>query len=94
MGMTEVEKRAMKGSGGGTVDPILVSIPDAARILGVGRSTVYELMARGDLDAVKLGARTLIVVTSIYNKAAALPRAAISPTLGRRDAQEVGRRAA
>ena len=26
---------------------LLLTVPEAARVLGIGRSTVYELMARG-----------------------------------------------
>ena len=36
-------------------DAQLLSIPAAASILGVGRSTVYELMSRGELRTVKIG---------------------------------------
>jgi len=40
--------------------PLLVSIDDAAGSLAVGRSTVTRLIRRGDLDALKIGSRTLI----------------------------------
>lgn len=33
---------------------------EAAKVLGIGRSRVYELIAAGDLEAVKLGQSTLI----------------------------------
>jgi len=46
-------------------DRILVSIPDACRLLGVGRSTVYELLGSGSLDGVKLRKRRLVVRSSI-----------------------------
>lgn len=38
----------------------LHSIPGAAELLGVGRSTVYILMSEGKLRSVKVGARRLI----------------------------------
>lgn len=47
------------------MDPINLSIIDAARALGVGRSKLYELINAGQLDTVKLGTRTLVRVTSI-----------------------------
>lgn len=46
--------------------PLIVSIDDARRMLGgVARSTVYKLIAAGDLDVVKIGRRTRITVESI-----------------------------
>lgn len=33
---------------------------EAAEIIGVGRSTLYRLIAEGEIDVVKLGRRTLI----------------------------------
>ena len=47
------------------MDPINLSIIDAARALGVGRSKLYELVNAGQLDTVKLGTRTLVRVASI-----------------------------
>ncbi|WP_416909161.1 MAG: helix-turn-helix domain-containing protein [Polymorphobacter sp.] len=47
------------------MEPLNVSIVEAARILGVGRSKAYELLAAGKLEGVKLGARTLVRVASI-----------------------------
>jgi excisionase family DNA binding protein len=46
-------------------DRVLLSIPEAASALSVGRTTIYELLADGSLDAVKLGKRRLIVRASI-----------------------------
>lgn len=46
-------------------DPRLVSIPDAAGMVAVSRSRVYELMAQGELESVKIGTRRLVVVSSI-----------------------------
>lgn len=57
----------------------LAPIPTAQRMLGVGRSTIYALLARGDLIAVKLGSRTLITVESIENLLRQLPRAVYRP---------------
>ncbi len=47
------------------MDPINLSIIDAARALGVGRSKLYELINAGQLETVKLGTRTLVRVASI-----------------------------
>lgn len=40
--------------------PLAYSPLEAARRLGVGRSTIYELIKAGQLEISKLGARTLI----------------------------------
>ncbi|MEJ8643715.1 helix-turn-helix domain-containing protein [Streptomyces sp. MS1.HAVA.3] len=37
------------------VDRVLYTVEAAAELLSLGRSTVYELMASGDLPFVKLG---------------------------------------
>lgn len=47
------------------MEPLNVTIPEAARIIGCGRSKIYELIQRNSLEAVKLGSRTLIRVASI-----------------------------
>jgi excisionase family DNA binding protein len=48
-----------------TMENITVSINDAAKALGVGRSKIYQLIRSGDLNFVKIGRRSLITVTSI-----------------------------
>jgi excisionase family DNA binding protein len=40
--------------------PLAVNILRAARLLGVGRSTIYRLIKQGRLPIVKIGKRTLI----------------------------------
>ncbi|MFE3959292.1 helix-turn-helix domain-containing protein [Nocardia sp. NPDC059091] len=37
-----------------------VSIPDAARLLGIGRSTVYAAVKSGELPAIRVGHRVRI----------------------------------
>ena len=41
--------------------PIALRIPDAARLVGLSRSTLYEEMDRGALAYVKVGARRLVL---------------------------------
>ena len=41
-------------------DPVLHSINSTAKILGIGRSSLYGLIASGQLRPVKIGRRTLI----------------------------------
>ena len=47
------------------MDPINLSIIEAARVLGIARSKLYELINAGQLETVKLGTRTLVRVASI-----------------------------
>lgn len=56
------------------MEAILVSIPEAANALGVGRSKLYELIAAGRLETVTIGRRRLVRSSSIH--ALALGKAA------------------
>lgn len=47
------------------MEKLSVSIPDTGNALGVGRSSVYELIKSGHLKTIKIGRRTLITVESI-----------------------------
>ncbi len=42
----------------------LLPIPDACAGLGVGRSTLYELAAAGEIEIVRVGRRALVPVDS------------------------------
>jgi excisionase family DNA binding protein len=58
------------------MEPLNVSIVEAARILGIGRSKAYELLSAKKLEGVKLGARTLVRVASIKAFSDSLDRVA------------------
>lgn len=47
------------------MDPVLCSIAEAARSLGIGKTKTYELIAEGQLECVTIGARRLVTVASI-----------------------------
>ena len=47
------------------LEPLAVSAEEAARLIGVSRPTVYQLMSREDFPAFKVGARTLISVEGL-----------------------------
>ena len=55
------------------------------RLGGIGRTTVYSLIAAGKLEAVKLGSRTLITAVSIDALLASLPRVLKKPEPQRDD---------
>ncbi|MEL6933838.1 MAG: helix-turn-helix domain-containing protein [Pseudomonadota bacterium] len=45
--------------------PIAVAPDEAARLAGVGRTTLYAALAKGDLPSIKIGTRRLIRVDAI-----------------------------
>lgn len=47
------------------MEPLAISVNDAAKALGVGRTTIYVLIKSKDLETVKIGRRTLIKMDSI-----------------------------
>jgi excisionase family DNA binding protein len=47
------------------VEPLAVSINDAARVLSLGRTSIYAMIGDGRLEAFKLGRRTLVKTVSI-----------------------------
>lgn len=57
-------------------------IIDAARALGIGRSSIYRLIAGGQLEARALGGRTVIPAASLHAFVASLPPASIRPAKG------------
>ena len=48
------------------MEPITVRILEAARLTGIGRSKLYELIASGDIETVKVGSCTLIPMASLH----------------------------
>jgi len=40
--------------------PLAHKIPDACRRIGIGRSSLYELIKSGEVRPIKIGCRTLI----------------------------------
>jgi hypothetical protein len=74
MGMTDLEKRALKG--GTSFQQVLAApIADACRISGLSRSEIYRRLAAGDIRAVKSGSRTLILMDSLRAHLMSLPPA-------------------
>lgn len=46
--------------------PIAVSPDEAARLAGIGRTSLYAALAKGDLKSIKIGTRRLIKVEAIH----------------------------
>ena len=40
--------------------PVLLSVAEAARALGIGRSLLYQLLADGEIASVSIGRRRLV----------------------------------
>lgn len=47
------------------MEPIVISIKDAAKALSLGRTSIYALINCGRLETIKLGRRTLIKTDSL-----------------------------
>lgn len=47
------------------VEQLAVSAAEAAKLLGISKPTVYELMRRSDFPSFKLGRRTLVSVEGL-----------------------------
>jgi excisionase family DNA binding protein len=53
-------------------DRLLLSIPEAAELLSIGRSSLYGLIHRQEIPTVKIGNRRLIAVTALEHWVAEL----------------------
>lgn len=49
----------------GETPRLMLSVSDAARSLGIGRSKLYELLSDRRVESVKIGSRRLIPITAI-----------------------------
>ncbi len=48
-----------------TMEPLNVSVDDAAAMLGVGRVCLYELLNSGQIASLKIGSRRLVPVAEL-----------------------------
>lgn len=53
-------------SGPQPVEPLCVRVNDAARMIGIGRTKLYELISSGELETVKIGKATRITTASLH----------------------------
>ncbi len=47
------------------MEPIVISVKNASKALGLGRTSIYALINQGKLETIKIGRRTLVTVSSI-----------------------------
>jgi hypothetical protein len=48
-----------------TLDPVTVTVPVALRLSGLGRTKLYDLIARREIETVRVGTRRLVVFRSL-----------------------------
>jgi len=48
-------------------DQLLVTVREAARRIGFGRSFTYDLIRRGELKSLKIGAARRVLVSDIHD---------------------------
>ena len=48
-----------------TFPPITVRIDQAGRMIGISRTKLYELIGAGEVETIKLGRATLVIVESL-----------------------------
>lgn len=44
---------------------ILCSVNEAAQMLGIGRTKIYDMLSKGDLTLMQIGTRRLVKIDSI-----------------------------
>jgi excisionase family DNA binding protein len=47
------------------ISPLSVRVKHACKLIGIGRSKLYELIAAGEIETIKVGAATLIPMSSL-----------------------------
>ncbi len=60
--MTKTSRIRADLDGQGTPTSKVLSVPEAAQVLGISRAFAYELVARGELPHVRLGRRIVVPV--------------------------------
>lgn len=48
------------------VELLCVRVNDAARMIGIGRKKLYELISSGELESIKIGKSTRITTASLH----------------------------
>jgi excisionase family DNA binding protein len=55
LGGHDREERMTDERKGASVEPLLLRVDEAAIVLGIGRTKVFEMLASGDLPAIRIG---------------------------------------
>lgn len=62
---TAMHEYPLPSSSPPSIEPITMRVPDACRFTGISRSTLYLLIARGEVEVIKLGSATLVLTDSL-----------------------------
>jgi excisionase family DNA binding protein len=62
------------------MEPLLLTVLDAARAVSISRSALYELLADGAIRSVKHGRKRLVDAASLSAWAASLPESQLKPS--------------
>lgn len=54
-------------------DPLVLTVGEAGRLLGISRAFAYELAARGELPVIRLGRRLLVPKRALLEMVGAVP---------------------
>jgi excisionase family DNA binding protein len=84
---------ARSSSSDESIQPIAGSIATAARVSGLGRTTIYRLIGEGRVEAVKAGGRTLVIMASLRAYLHKLPAYERETQAGKVQAAVEGRQA-
>jgi excisionase family DNA binding protein len=49
------------------IQPLTVTVEQAAKLLGIGRSTAYELVHTGDIPSLRLGRRLVVPIAAFHD---------------------------
>lgn len=79
MGTNEVTNTTATAQSVVAIDPLLVPVKQACATIGRSQSALYELLGRGEIEAVKSDGRTLIRFQSLLSYADRLPKATFAP---------------
>jgi excisionase family DNA binding protein len=72
--------------------PELISPSDAADMLALKRTSIYQLLRAGEIDAIKIGRKTCVRVSSLRAFIERQPRAMFQPASQRNEARKVATR--
>ncbi len=56
------------------MEAILCSQAEAGKLLAIGKTKLSELIARGDLESVRIGRRRLVRIASVHKLAGVTPQ--------------------
>lgn len=65
---TNTDDVIITGADDGALDkirPVAISVSDAAKLLGISRPTMYQVIHQSDFPAFRLGGRTLISIDGL-----------------------------